>query len=311
MSKTPKVIKNKIAIIGVGAIGSVITNALRSNPKNQLSFYTRSPKSEIKIEFEGKKITIPIECKSELGQDENLDWLIICLKAHQFKDAHHLFKALISKNTKVAIIRNGINLSKDIEPYTFTKNILPCMVDCPVQPMDNGFYKQFRSSIITTKTSALAKEFEQLFVPHDITVNQVDDFKTANWIKLIESAALGSILCLTGQTCHIFRDPKILNLCQQLIKEGIQVAIADGANIDQNLEYTLIQKIANYPDDKGSSMLTDRLLGNKIELEAKNGAIVNVASTRGIPAPLNTLFCTLIEKINSKSAFTQAIPFGN
>jgi len=75
------------------------------------------------------------------------------------------------------------------------------------------------------------------------------------------------------------------------------VAKADGAKIESEFSEMLLNKILQYPKDKGSSMLTDRINGNKIELEAKNGAISKMAKAYGIDTPINDIFCTLIEKI--------------
>lgn len=300
MSEEYNIVKSKIAILGVGAIGSVIAKSLHSNSTNDIQYYNRTPKSEIKIEFESIETIIPIKCESESEISERYDWLIICLKTHQVPKASTLIESLISKNTKVAIIRNGIDLAEDINASIDRGSILPCMIDCPVQPKENGFYWQVQFPVITTERSPLAQTFSDLFRPTQITVNQVNDFKTENWKKLIESSALGSILCLTGQTCHIFNDKQIIKLYEKLIHEGISVAQADGAIIKKDYAKKLIVKVLKHPKSKGSSMLTDRLNGKKIELGAKNGAISRIAKAYKIDTPTNDLFCVLIGKIGSE-----------
>lgn len=60
---------------------------------------------------------------------------------------------------------------------------------------------------------------------------------------------------------------------RKIYKETIQVVKADGAKIKHTFIDELLIKLANYPKTKGSSMLTDRLNGNPIELGAKNGII--------------------------------------
>ena len=290
--------KNKIAIIGLGSIGSVLAKTLIPNQDHSLFFYTRTIKTEIKIEYNSQLKILPVKCETAPYSNEKLDWVIVCLKAHQIQSASSIFVSLIGKNTKVAVIRNGINLIDDFLPYTSPENILPCIIDCPVQPKENNIYWQIKHPIISTKTSDLADVFSNIFHSDELTVNQVEDFKTVIWKKLIESAALGSILCLTGQTCHIFQDSKIVDIYKQLILEGIEVAFADGANIEVDFEAQLIHKLRQYPTDKGSSMLTDRILGKEIEVDAKNGAIVKIAKIYKIAVPINELFYTLLEKLN-------------
>ena len=292
--------KTRIGIIGLGAIGSVIAKALHSTEKVQLSYYTRTPKTEIAVKYEAKITTIPIKCINLNEPEKDLDWVLICLKAHQIESAEDLLKSLIGPDTKVGIIRNGINLVEDIIPFTNRSKILPCIIDCPVQPDDEGYYNQLKHPFITTIKNDLAKDFEHLFPEQELTVIRSNDFHTELWKKLIESASIGALQCLTGKTCHIFQDKRILNLYRELIKEGISIAVADQADIETDFEDHLISKVLAYPKEKGSSMLTDMIRGNKIELEAKNGAIAKMAKFHGLPTSLNNLICIFIENINKQ-----------
>lgn len=288
----------KIGIVGLGAIGSVIAKALHSNEKVELFYYTKTPKTEINVKYDSKITTFPINCESLSGSGIELDWVIVCLKAHQFQSAHHLLKSLIVDDTKAVVIRNGINLAEDMTAFTKIDMILPCIIDCPVQPDDEGYYIQLKHPVITTLETDLSTDFEILFPKHELSVIRSIDFKTDMWKKIIESASIGGLQCLTRQTCLIFKNERILNLYRELIKEGIEIANSEGANIGYDFEEQLVSKVLAYPKHKGSSMLTDLLHGNKIELEAKNGAISKVGKYKGIPTPLNDFICTILENIN-------------
>jgi 2-dehydropantoate 2-reductase len=289
----------KVGIVGLGAIGSVIAKALHSNEKVELFYYTRTVKKEINVKYDSKITAFPIKCESLSESEIELDWVIVCLKAHQFRSAHDLLKSLIGHDTKVAVIRNGINLVDDMTPFTTRDMILPCIIDCPVQPDDEGHYNQLKHPVITTPETDLAIDFEILFPMQELTVIRSTDFKTDSWKKLIESASIGGLQCLTGQSCVIFKNERILNVYRKLIKEGIEVAKSEGAMISIEFEEHLISKVLSYPEHKGSSMLTDMLRGNKIELEAKNGVISKVAKLRGLPSPMNDLICIFLENINT------------
>lgn len=55
--------------------------------------------------------------------------------------------------------------------------------------------------------------------------------------------------------------------------ETIKVAIADGARLAFNFSEKTRIKILNYPETKGSSVLTDLQQSKPLELRAKNGII--------------------------------------
>jgi len=290
--------KKKIAIFGLGAIGSVIAKELVQNSENSLLYFTRSPKASVNIEFLNKNFSFPIDCNQNNRDSHKLDWLIICLKEYQYSKAKSQFAKLISNNCKVAIVRNGMRLKNPLLEFTSDVNILECMVDCPVQPIGHNMYKQFKSLKITVLDSQLAESFSSLFQQNSNIVSTVKDFKTASWKKLIESSALGAILCITGKTCRVFQNPELIDLYRKLVKEGIDVALSDGAKLSYNLEDALVKKLKTYDATKGSSMLTDRINNKPIELNAKNGVIVKIGLSNNVPTPFNKMVCALINPLN-------------
>lgn len=290
--------KTKVGVLGIGAIGTVISSLLIHNDKLELNLYNRSPRHFLKIKQTNKDIAIPVIISTSINAAIDLDWLIICLKEHQYADAKTWLQHLINTNTRVVIIRNGLRLSAPLLAYSNKDQIIECMIDCPTQSIGDGVYKQYSPAKISLSSSRYTNSFIQLFNEAEIEFKVVKDFKSAAWKKLIESAALGAILCLTGETCWIFNDEKMKLLHQKIVAEAIHVAKADGANIPDNLGQLLLQKLTQYPDAKGSSMLSDRLNGNPIELGAKNGIISKLGKAYDVQTPINDLLCLLMSKIN-------------
>ncbi len=178
------------------------------------------------------------------------------------------------------------------------------MIDCPTQLQNNGSYKVIRKPILTVNKSPVANDFKLLFNAQSIEVNQTKDFKTSNWIKLCESASLGAILCLSGETCWIFQDKKMRDLYKKILIETVLVAQADGAKIENSFINEMLIKLMAYPDTKSSSMLTDRLNGKSIELGAKNGVISELGNHYNVDTPINDLIVSLLSKTNIKDRRT-------
>lgn len=283
-----------IGILGVGAIGSVISSILNQNNSLQLFYYNRSPKKRIQVTLSNKKIIYPIKVNTSINKPENLNWLIVCLKEHQYVTAGNFLNNLISPNTNVAVIRNGLQLKEHLLEFSSEQNILECIIDCPVELMNDGSYNQLSKPIITIPKSMLSLEFSNFFIADQAVINITEDFKTESWKKVCESASLGAILCLSGETCRVFKDKKLRDLYLKLLKEIIIVACADGAKIKGNFEDSMFKKVLSYPGTKGSSMLTDRLKGSPIELGAKNGIVSKLAKVYGIETPINDLMVDLL-----------------
>ncbi len=230
-----------------------------------------------------------------------MDWLIVCLKEHQYSRASQALSKLIGPETKVVSIRNGLNHKVPLVKFTSCEDILECIIDSPTQLNGQGIYEVLQIPKLTLPKNGMAQEFERLFVKSNIIIEQNSDFKTACWKKICTSSALGAILCLSGETCWIFQDKKVQELYQSILQESLQVARADGANIEIDFVDKMVTELLSYPPEKSSSMRTDRLNGNLIELGAKNGVIVEMGKRKGIPTPINDLIVTLLKKTNNRT----------
>ncbi|NQX81434.1 MAG: hypothetical protein HRT66_05505 [Flavobacteriaceae bacterium] len=292
---------NKIGILGLGAIGSVIAFDLQKNKSNELYYYGRTKINELKIKIKKVEFEIPISLETNTYNSPKLDWLIICIKEHQYSEAKKWFTKLISNNTKVVIIRNGLRLKEPLLEFANDYDILECIIDCPTEVSDKRVYEPLKQPILTIKNSPLAIKLKNIFNKSQSDIRLIDDFKSESWKKLIESSALGSILCLSGETCWIFENKKFISLYAKIIKESLKVALADGAKIESSFVDDMKLKLMSYPKTKGSSMLTDRLKGNTIELGAKNGIISELGRRYNIETPINDLIIDLLELIMYKT----------
>jgi 2-dehydropantoate 2-reductase len=295
--------KKHIGVFGIGAIGSAISFELQKNKSSHiLHYYSRTSKKNIKLIKGSERNEIPICLQTPPFENDILNWLFVCIKEYQYPDAIDMISNLINPQTKIAVIRNGLRLKEPFLKFTDKTSILECTIDCPTQPIEGGYYEIFKYPIVTVQSGELANEFAQLFQNSETEVKQVTDYKTESWKKVCESSALGSILCLSGETCWVFENEKLRILYSDILKEGIRVAQADGAIIENDFEDNMLTKLHNYPKTKGSSMLTDRLNGNPIELGAKNEIISEIGKLKNVETPLNDLIITLLSNTNKKPA---------
>lgn len=290
----------QVGVLGLGAIGHLVAAQFLEKSGVQLHFFTRRDLKQFRfLSDTGQKVEQPIHCITS-AEPLSLDWLFICLKAYHYDTATPWFEHLIDSKTKVVVLRNGLDLSTPLLPYTKAEQILPCLVDAPTQydPSTQAYVQQAQARFGLPQ-HPLAKTLKDFLATSAIEVDINFDFKTASWEKLIESASLGAILCLTGQPCRILKQPSIRSLYQKALAEAVQVALADGAKIRPGYVEDMLKKGMSYPAEKGSSMLSDRLAGRPIEVMAKSGIISEKARALGIMTPLHDTFTSLLSGINS------------
>ena len=86
--------KTKVGILGIGAIGSVIMTGLFRNENLKLHHFNRSKKEMAMVQFFDTVYSIPLNIQQDIFIPIKLDWLIICLKEHQFENAKNIFQKL-------------------------------------------------------------------------------------------------------------------------------------------------------------------------------------------------------------------------
>lgn len=227
----------------------------------------------------------------------NLDWLLICIKEYDYEKALNDLQLIISRDTKVVCIRNGLNHYESLDGICEWEQVLECIIDCSVQPNANGYYIQKSPAKLSMPYNTLSRDIPHIFEEGLLEILQVNNFHTLAWKKLIESASLGAVTCLFGQPVSVFKNPDILDLYKSLITESISVAKLDGADVEETFMDGLLNKLNAYPPDKGSSMLTDRILNRKIEINAKNGCISQIGKKHNFKTPYNDLMTRLLKMI--------------
>lgn len=271
---------NYIGIFGIGAIGSLMSKYIIQNKRNKCFYFNRSEKKSIRITFEEQECNITLELSDEI--DEKLDWIIVCIKEYHIENAILQLKKIIDDGTKLVIVQNGINITLPYRQIVDSENILETIIDCSVERTSNDVLLQLRRPNFILPKSQLSSDFIQLFEEGAIEFETTTRFAEKQWIKLIESSALGSIQAYTGEPCSIFQNDKYLNNFIELVEEGIEVGQSEGIVFEGDLKNTLIDKLKAYPPSKGSSMLTDKLSGRQLELNAKIGAILKIAERNKI-----------------------------
>ncbi|MCD7716254.1 MAG: hypothetical protein LUI39_07365 [Lachnospiraceae bacterium] len=92
---------------------------------------------------------------------------------------------------------------------------------------------------------------------------------------------------------------------KRLVYEAVEVAEADGTYFDRREALESVRKVCIDAADGYSSMYQDVMRGNKTEIDAINGAIVEQAKLYGVAVPYNSLIVDLMYAIESAYKYNQ------
>jgi len=100
----------------------------------------------------------------------------------------------------------------------------------------------------------------------------------------------------------VLHDEELGDVARALVRECVAVARAEGAVLDDALAEDVLAEYRAGPRDAVNSLHADRLAGRRMEVDARNGAVVRLGRKHGIATPANQLVALLLERAQPKGA---------
>lgn len=296
--------QDTVALIGFGAIGSPIAHKLYKCYGKQFSLVASGTIRE-KLEAENIKINGDIFNSKIISKaDEavnDIKLLLVCIKNYDLDSALEDIKRVVSANTVILPLQNGIR-SYEFFCEKFPDNlILQGFVQGPNTRRSGNdiFYsnpgvmhigKSDRSNI-----QCVEYVFE-LLKSAKIDVVLEDDIKKMVWKKWMLNVAGNSVTALTGADYSRFKDFSELQvLCRKAMQEFLEVATAEKIGLAQSDIDDVINYYVTYNGNKKTSMLEDVLNTRKTENDYLAGQLLNIADRHGLDLPIIRTLYSLIK----------------
>lgn len=284
----------RIAIIGPGAIGGTIATLLMEIPDHVVSVCARSPVTRLTVDTPDATKTAAPRVLLSPDQGQPVDWVLVAAKAYDVASAAVWLKHLAGPQTRLAVLQNGVEHVERFAPYMSESQILPVVVDIPVERVALGHFRQRRKGSLTVASSADGIAFARLFGSTGLEVITTADFRSAVWRKLAVNCA-GAVSALTLKPAEVARRAPIADIMRALVRECIAVGRADGATLDDSLIEAVVDGYRNGPPDAINSLHADRLAGRPLEVDARNGVIVRLGRKHNIDTPVSRMIVALLE----------------
>ncbi|ARU87678.1 oxidoreductase [Pseudomonas sp. M30-35] len=282
-----------IALIGPGAIGTTIAAALHEVGRTP-TVCGRTAYEQLELRYKGGNIVVPGPVLTDPTETQNtFDLVFVAVKSTQIEAIAPWLSALCSAKTVVCVLQNGVEQKALIEPYLSGCPVLPAVVWFPAQrEPDASVWLRAKARLTlpdTQATELVVKALRGTLCSVEVS----SDFTSIAWRKLLQNAAAG-LMVLTGRRAGMFARADITELALAYLRECLEVARAEGAVLSDDVPQDIIDVFRRYPADQGTSILVDRLAGQPLEWDCRNGVIQRCAQTRGIPTPIGDLIVPLL-----------------
>ncbi|GLK49193.1 2-dehydropantoate 2-reductase [Brevundimonas intermedia] len=285
--------KIRIAVIGPGAIGGTVAAWLAQRADFDVLVCARTPFADLEIETPGGSIAATPTIATRPDGLTPVDWVIVATKTYDTASTLTWLDALVGPETRVAVLRNGVEHLPPFADRAPADCLVPAVVDIPAERRAPGRIRQRRDGWIKTPDDAAGRAFAALFAHTPIRAETTPDFRSEAWRKLALNCA-GAVNALILKPSGIAHDEGAASVMRALVAECVAVGRAEGAVLPDDLPDQVIAGYRAAAPDGINSLHADRAAGRPMELDARNGVIVRLGARRGVPTPANAMIVALL-----------------
>ena len=297
----------KIAVIGIGAMGSYYAAKLSKN-NDVLAFEHFENKIE-KVNKEGINLiedsvtsNYKVKCFKDGEYKMPVNLILCCVKSTQTLNAIEQNKELIDSNTIVITMQNGLGNVKDISRYVDESNIVVGASKLNLVNQDDNTIKVLGNGL--TYVGSVTNDMKDVLIVKTVfdkagfKCEATKDINTLVWDKLILNSVTNPLCALFKCKIRvIYENKNIWNIAEGLVEEATKVAKCANVSLDKEVVLEELRKKV-YDMGAGYPSMYQDINNNRItEIERLNGAIINVAYKNKIEVPYNEFIVNAIKAI--------------
>ncbi|MDT8913159.1 oxidoreductase [Amycolatopsis sp. PS_44_ISF1] len=280
-----------VAVVGPGAIGTTVAAALHEAGRTP-RICGRTAREHLEWHAADARVRVPGPVRTDPARaGDPVDLIFLAVKSTQNEAAAPWLTALCRTGTVVCVLQNGVEQNSIAVPAG--ARLIPSVVWFPAQAQPDGsvwLRGATRLSLPDTPAAEVAREALR-GTRCEVVVEA--DFTTVAWRKLLQNAVAG-LMVLAGRRAGMFTRADVAGLALAYLREGLAVARAEGAALDDGVPQRIVEQFGSYPPDLGTSILTDREAGRPLEWDTRNGVLLRRGRAHGIPTPISELVVPLL-----------------
>jgi len=306
-----------IVIYGTGGVGGYF-GARLAQAGNDVTFIARGKHLEaIKqrgLQLKSSKgdyLVYPANATATIAEVSDIDLILVCVKTWQVAEVATLINPVLSENTAIISLLNGLENEKVLCSIIDKKHILGglCKVVSKIEDFGVVNHLSYEPTIIfgelTHTNTQRAIQIEKIFLEAGIKTKLTNEIQKEIWTKFLYISTISALGALTRASVgEMIASPQIKNMMVATANEIITIANAKGIDLPKNSIEKQFQIIESQPYDTTSSLHRDIIESKPSELEAQNGTIVKFGLALGIPTPVNTFiyYCLLPQEIKARNS---------
>ena len=308
----------KIAIIGVGAMGSIYAGLLADKGKHDVwavdtwKAHVEAIKTKgLRVEGASGDRTVRMNATTNPADVKDADLVIIATKDDGVAGAAKSALQIAKKDAPILTIQNGLGSADKVAEIVGSKRIMMGVVGGfgasmkgPGHAHHNGM-EFLRLGEMDGGMTPRLEAVKAAWEAGGFKVLTFDDIHKMVWEKLICNCTYSGPCALTGLTVgQVQASPSAWSIAAACATEAFMVALARGIKLDFDDPVRYVRDFGQKIPNARPSMLLDHLAGRPAEVDNINGAIPREGAKVGIATPVNSLVVALLK--GKESGFAQS-----
>lgn len=299
----------KVAIIGVGAMGSIYAGLLADEGRHDVwaidtwaDHVAAIRERGLRVEGASGDRTVRINATTTAADVRDADLVIIATKDDGVEGAARAALDVAKSEAPILTIQNGLGSADRVAEIVGSKRILMGVVGGfgasmkgPGHAHHNGMEFVRLGEMdggLTDRLEAVAEVWRS----GSFKVLTFDDIHQMVWEKLICNCTFSGPCAITGlRVGQVMADPHAWSIASACALEATNVARAKGIKLGFEDPIAYVRTFGGKIPNSRPSMLLDHLAKRKAEVDNINGAIPREGAKVGIATPVSSMVVALLK----------------
>ena len=297
----------RIAILGVGAMGSVYAGLLAAAGLDVWAVDLWADhvdairRDGLKVSGASGERTVRLSATTDAREVGRADLVVIATKASGVDEAAAAARDILAEDGVVLTIQNGLGSAERVAKTVGADRVLIGVVGgfgasivAPGHAHHNGWefvrLGEYEGSV-SPRLQRIGAVWEQGGFP----VLLFPDIHKMVWEKFICNVAFSGTCTLTGMTIgEVLADPEAWSVSSACASEAFQVARAKGIAVEIGDPVAYVRAFGEKIPNARPSMLLDHMAQRRSEIDVINGAVPREAARLGLATPVNSTVSALV-----------------
>jgi 2-dehydropantoate 2-reductase len=290
----------RIAVIGTGGIGGPYGASL-AKAGADVTFVARGAhlaamrENGLCIEGDrGETHIKPVRATDDSTSIGAVDVVLSCVKLWDVEQAAEQIRPIVGPHTAVIPLQNGIDAAERMirilgdEPVMGGMAFVTGTIVAPGVVRQTGTYQQMTFGELDGRNSERGQRLRDLCEAAGFEGVLSADIMVPVWQKFILLVPLSGLNALTRLPLGKWREDRdLVNLYEAALRETVAVGLAEEIRLPPESVDKTLAMMRSMPPHHTTSMGSDLVRGNRLELPWFAGKVVELGRRHDIPTPVN------------------------